>query len=38
MVVPYSMFHVGCGGILIENNKILLIQEKRVNNLLCRAI
>ena len=30
MVVPYSMFHIGCGGILIRDNKILLIQEKRV--------
>ena len=31
LVVPYSMFHIGCGGVLIEDNKILLVQEKRVS-------
>lgn len=25
MVVPYSLFHVGCGGVLIKDNSILLI-------------
>lgn len=30
MVVPYSMFHVGCGGVIINDGSILLIEEKRV--------
>jgi hypothetical protein len=37
MVVPYSMFHVGCGGVIIHDNSILLIEEKRVHERLCRA-
>jgi hypothetical protein len=26
MVVPYSMFHVGCGGVIVHDNSILLIE------------
>lgn len=26
MVVPYSIFHVGCGGVIIQDNSILLIE------------
>lgn len=26
MVVPYSMFHLGCGGVIINDDSILLIQ------------
>lgn len=37
MVVPYSMFHVGCGGVIIHDNSILLIEEKRVSFSLSRA-
>ena len=32
MVVPYSMFHVGCGGVIVQDNSILLIEEKRVKS------
>lgn len=37
MVVPYSMFHVGCGGVIVQDNSILLIEEKRVRDSRCRA-
>jgi hypothetical protein len=33
MVVPYSLFHVGCGGVIINNGNILLIEEKRVSGI-----
>ena len=36
MVVPYSIFHVGCGGVIINDGSILLIEEKRVCVVLCR--
>jgi len=30
LVVPYSMHHVGCGGIIIRDNHLFLIREKAV--------
>jgi hypothetical protein len=38
LVVPYSLFHVGCGGVVIHNESLLLIEEKKVKLDLLRAI
>jgi hypothetical protein len=38
LVVPYSLFHVGCGGVVIHNESLLLIEEKKVKLNLLRAI
>lgn len=31
LVTPYSMFYISCGAIIIENDHILLVQEKNGN-------
>lgn len=36
-VVPFSLFHLSCGGLFINDGKVLLIQEKAVYSILGRG-
>ena len=34
LVPPYSNFYISCGSVVIEDNKILMVEEKNVTILL----